>query len=164
MRNSTQVFHCIADNLRPAIIVTREVKNHISNEPSVHFNLANMLGRQKIEFVVRNSLQNFTTIRQRRRWRGFRDGPLENYGWEAGVENFRAARIFFVIKSLVWIFLGHSMNIFLGLTGVHEFFSFNFTLREDYLCTSLAAPPPLPPISFLMGRPFRPLFPVEAPC
>ena len=74
MRNSTQakkgkVFHCTADNLRPAIIVIREVKNHISNEPSVHFNLANMLGRQKIEFVVRDSVQNFTTIRQRRRRR-----------------------------------------------------------------------------------------------
>ena len=69
MRNSTQakVFHCTADNLRPAIIVIREVKNHISNEPSVHFNLANMLGRQKIEFVVRDLFQNYSTIRQRRR-------------------------------------------------------------------------------------------------
>ena len=52
MRNSTQakkgkVFHCTKDNLRPAITVIREGKNHISNEPSVHFNLANMLGRQK---------------------------------------------------------------------------------------------------------------------
>ena len=61
MRNSTQakkgkVFHCTADNLRPAIIVIREVKNHISNEPSVHFNLANMLGRQKIEFLVRAAI------------------------------------------------------------------------------------------------------------
>ena len=49
MRNSTQakkgkVFHSTADNLRPAIIVIREVKNHISNESSVHFNLAYMLG------------------------------------------------------------------------------------------------------------------------
>ena len=72
MRNSTQakkdkVFRCTADNLRPAITVIREIKNHISNEPSVQFNLANMLGRQKIEFVVRDSLRNFTTIRQRRR-------------------------------------------------------------------------------------------------
>ena len=88
MRNSTQakkgkVFHCTADNLRPAIIVIREVKNHISNEPSVHFNLANMLGRQKIEFVVRDSLRNFTTIRQRRRWRRLRDGPLEKL-WVGG--------------------------------------------------------------------------------
>ena len=29
-------------------------------------------------------------------------------------------------------FLGHSMNIFLGLIGVHEFFSFNFPLREYF--------------------------------
>ena len=59
MRNSTQakkgkVFSYTADNLRPAIIVIREIKNHISDEPSVHFNLANMLGRQKIEIVVRD--------------------------------------------------------------------------------------------------------------
>ena len=32
------------------------------------------------------------------------------------------------------------MNIFLGLIGVHEFFSFNFPLREYFLCTS----PPTP--------------------
>ena len=60
MRNSTQakkgkVFPYTADNLRPAIIVIREIKNHISDKPSVHFNLANMLGRQKIEIVVRDS-------------------------------------------------------------------------------------------------------------
>ena len=72
MRNSTQakkgkVFPYTADNLRPAIIVIREIKNHISDEPSVHFNLANMLGRQKIEFVVRDLFQNYSTIRQRRR-------------------------------------------------------------------------------------------------
>ena len=28
------------------------------------------------------------------------------------------------------------MNIFLGLIGVHEFFSFNFPLREYFFCTS----------------------------
>ena len=72
MRNSTQakkgkVFHCTADNLHPAIIVIREIKNHISNGPSVHFHLANMLGQHKIEFVVRDSLQDYSTIRQRRR-------------------------------------------------------------------------------------------------
>ena len=49
-----------------AITVIREAKSHIPNEPSVHFNLANMLG-QKDEFVVSDSLQNYTTIRQRRR-------------------------------------------------------------------------------------------------
>ena len=63
MRNSTQakkgkVFHYTADNLRPAIIVIGEIKNHTSDEPSVHFNLANIFGRQKIEFVVRDSFQD----------------------------------------------------------------------------------------------------------
>ena len=53
-------------NRDAAITVIREAKSHIPNEPSVHFNLANMLG-QKDEFVVRDSLQNYTTIRQRRR-------------------------------------------------------------------------------------------------
>ena len=53
-------------NRDAAITVIREAKSHIPNEPSVHFNLANMLG-QKDEFVVRDSLQNYTTIGQRRR-------------------------------------------------------------------------------------------------
>ena len=53
-------------NRDAAITVIREAKSHIPNEPSVHFNLANMLG-QKDEFVVRDSLQSYTTIRQRRR-------------------------------------------------------------------------------------------------
>ena len=49
-------------NRDAAITVIREAKSHIPNEPSVHFNLANMLG-QKDEFVVRDSLQNYSTIR-----------------------------------------------------------------------------------------------------
>ena len=50
-----------------------------------------------------------------------RDGSLEKL-WK-GVGNFRAAGIFFfVIKFLVRSFLGHSMNIFLGLIGVNDFF------------------------------------------
>ena len=53
-------------NRDAAITVIREAKSHIPNEPSVHFNLANMLG-QRDEFVVRDSLQSYTTIRQRRR-------------------------------------------------------------------------------------------------
>ena len=53
-------------NRDAAITVIREAKSHIPNEPSVHFNLANMLG-QKDEFVVSDSLQNYTTIKQRRR-------------------------------------------------------------------------------------------------
>ena len=39
-----------------------------------------------------------------------RDGPLEKL-WGGGEGN-----------SLYEFFLGHSMNIFLGLIGVHEFF------------------------------------------
>ena len=58
-----------------------------------------------------------------------------------GVGNFRAAGIFFVIKFLVWIFLGHSMNIF----------SFNFPLGE-YFVLDLAPPPPTPPRKFSYGR------------
>ena len=37
---------------------------------------------------------------------------------------------------------------------MREFFSFNFPLREYFVCTSPAPPPsPRPPISFLMVRP-----------
>ena len=64
--------------------------------------------------------------------RRFRDGPLENL-WGRGEGNFRAAGIFFRYQiPAVNFFLGHSMNIFLGLTGVQEFFSFNFPLREFF--------------------------------
>ena len=64
---------------------------------------------------------------------------------------FSSRRNFFSLSnSLYEFFLGHSMNIFLGLIGVHEFFSFNFPLREYFFCTSNAAPPP---ISLLMVRP-----------
>ena len=63
--------------------------------------------------------------------RRFRDGPLENL-W-GGEGNFRAAGIFFRYQIPgMNFFLGHSMNIFLGLTGVQEFFSFNFPLREFF--------------------------------
>ena len=61
-----------------------------------------------------------------------------------GGEEFSSRRDFFFLlsNSLYEFFLGHSMNIFLGLIGVHEFFfSFNFPLREYFFCTS----PPLPP-------------------
>ena len=47
---------------------------------------------------------------------------------------------FFVIIFLVRFFLAITW-IFLGLIGVHEFFSFNFPLREYFFCTS---PAPLP--------------------
>ena len=46
--------------------------------------------------------------------------------WEG---NFRAAGIFFSLSvSLYEFFLGHSMNIFLGLIGVHEFYFIKFSL------------------------------------
>ena len=41
-------------------------------------------------------------------------------------------RIFEPFFSLYEFFLGRSMNIFLGLIGVHEFFSFKFPLREYF--------------------------------
>ena len=44
------------------------------------------------------------------------------------------------------------MNIFLGLIGVQEFFSFNFPLREYFFVLH-----PLPPISFLMVRSLKTL-------
>ena len=65
-------------NRDAAITVIREAKSHIPNEPSVHFNLANMLG-QKDEFVVCGSLQNYTRIRQ------FKD---------AGEGDFRSGSVF----------------------------------------------------------------------
>ena len=84
--------------------------------------------------------------------RRFRDGPLENFS--GGEGNFRAAGVFFRYQIPgMNFFLGHSMNIFLGLTGVQEFFSFNFPLREFFF---VLRPPP-PPISFLVVRPLKTL-------
>ena len=40
----------------------------------------------------------------------FRDGPLEKLWGGRGI--FQPQEFFFVIKFLVWIFLGHSMNVF----------------------------------------------------
>ena len=65
-------------NRDAAKTVIREARSHIPNEPSVHFNLANMLG-QKDEFVVCGSLQNYTRIRQ------FKD---------AGEGDFRSGSVF----------------------------------------------------------------------
>ena len=76
-----------------------------------------------------------------------RDGPLEKL-W-GGEGNFRAARIFFVFRT--------KREYFLELIGVHEFFSFNFLLREYFFCASSnPPPPPSTPISFLMVRPLGP--------
>ena len=71
-----------------------------------------MLGRQKIEFVVRDSVQNFTTIRQRRRRRGFRGGPLEKLWVGGGGEGIFELQEFFSL----------SLYYFLGLIGVPDFF------------------------------------------
>ena len=66
-------------------------------------------------------------------------------GWE-----FSSRRNFFSLSnSLNEIFLDRSMNIFLGSIGVHEYFSFNFPLRE-YLFV-LRPPPPPPPHKFSNG-------------
>ena len=78
-------------------------------------------------------------FRNKRVWFLLRDGPLEKLWGE-----FEPQEFFFVIKFLLWIFLGHSTNIFLGLIGMHEFFSCFFPLREYFFCTSKAPPPPLP--------------------
>ena len=58
-----------------------------------------------------------------------------------GGVNFRAAGIIFRYR----------IPYFLRLIGVHEYFSFNFSLREYFFCTSPVPPPP--PIRFLMVRP-----------
>ena len=50
---------------------------------------------------------------------------------------FEPQEFSFVIKFLVWIFFRPYHECFLGLIGMHEFFSFNFPLREYFFCTSL---------------------------
>ena len=62
---------------------------------------------------------------------------------------FKPPGCFLVFKFLVRIFFRTWHEYFLGLIDVHEFFSFNFPLREYFTCTS----PAPAPISFLMVRP-----------
>ena len=53
----------------------------------------------------------------------FRDGPLEKLWGGGGEGEFSSRRNFFLLSNCLYeFFLGHSMNIFLGLIGVHEFF------------------------------------------
>ena len=67
-----------------------------------------------------------------------------------GGGEFSSRRNFFSSSnSLYEFFLSYSMNIFLGLIGVQEFFPFNFPLREFFFFLTS----PAPPISFLMVRP-----------
>ena len=69
-----------------------------------------------------------------------------------GGGDFRAAGLFFSLSnSLYEFFFKPQHKYFLGLIGVHEFFSLNFLLREYVLV--LRPPPPPTPISFLMVRP-----------
>ena len=65
----------------------------------------------------------------------FRDGPREKL-WGGGEEFESRGKFFSLSNSLYEVFLGHSMNIFLGLIGVQEFFSFNFPLREYFFCAT----------------------------
>ena len=77
----------------------------------------------------------------------FRDGPLEKLWGSEG--KFSSRRNFFSFSnSLYEFFFRPQHKYFLGLIGLQEFFSFNFPLREFFLCTS-----PALPISFLMVRP-----------
>ena len=73
--------------------------------------------------ICKNSKITPLRMHQKRNsWIHFRDGPLEKLCGVGGGD-FRAARIFFSLSnSLYEYILGHSMNIFLGLIGVQEFF------------------------------------------
>ena len=70
----------------------------------------------------------------------FRDGPLEKLWRGRGM--FEPQVFFF----LVWIFFGSQHEYFLGLIGVHGFFSFNFPLHAgtDIFFVLRQPPSPLP--------------------
>ena len=59
-----------------------------------------------------------------------------------GVGNFRAAGIFFRYQIPCMNFFRPQHEYFLGLIGVHEFFSFNFPLSAYFFGTSPSLPPP----------------------
>ena len=63
-----------------------------------------------------------------------------------GVGNFRVAGISFRYKIPRMNFFRPWYEYFLRLIGVHEFFSFNFPLRENFFCASPA------PHNFSNGR------------
>ena len=76
-----------------------------------------------------------------------RDGPLEKLS--GGGRGLLEPQEFFSSSNSLYEFsLGHSMNIFLGLIGVQEFFFIYFCLTRIFFSTS-----PAPLISFLMVRP-----------
>ena len=58
---------------------------------------------------------------------------------------FEPQAFFFVIKFLVWFFLGHSMNIFYGLLARMIFFFHFFIFPCANIFVVLRPPPPAPP-------------------
>ena len=80
------------------------------------------------------------------------DGPLEKLWGGGGFSSRR--NLFSLSNSLYEFFLGHSRNIFLGLTGVQDFFFIQFSLARIFFLY-FARPPP---ISFLMACPLYFLF------
>ena len=77
-------------------------------------------------------------------------GPLVKF-WEGGWGIFQLQEFFFVIKWLLWIFLGHGMNIF-RVNWREWIFFFYFSLSRIFFLF-LPYPPPPPSMSFLMVRP-----------
>ena len=66
-----------------------------------------------------------------------------------GGGDFRAAGIFFRYQiPCMNVFLGHNMNIFLGLIGVQEFFFIQFSLARIFFVLRQPQPPPPPPNTF----------------
>ena len=67
-----------------------------------------------------------------------------------GGGDFRAAGIFFRYQiPCMNVFLGHNMNIFLGLIGVQEFFFSQFSLARIFFVLRQPQPPhPPPPNTF----------------
>ena len=71
-----------------------------------------------------------------------------------GGGEFSSCSNFFSLSNSLYDFFWPWHEYFLGLIGVHDFFSFNCPLREYFFC-SLPPPPLPPPISFLMVRPLQ---------
>ena len=81
-----------------------------------------------------------------------RDGPLERLSGGGG--EFSSRKNFFSSSNSLYEFsLGHSMNIFLGLIGVQEFFFIYFCLARIFFCTSPAPSDKFSNGPFLHGVP-----------
>ena len=73
-----------------------------------------------------------------------------------GGGEFSSSRNFFSLSnSLYEFFFSPKHENFLGIIGVHEFFSFHFPLHEYFFCTSPAPLPPSPPNKFSNGPSLR---------